>query len=292
MLVNGCSLSLVDASTLAPFPEHAHQGSTWVEGEAGAEFMVRISSPMGVRRIAYITVDGANIGYIFQQGPTMNLEQNLGPFTSGGGTLNMTSFKFARPRAVDGGGGRGGGSIEVVWNEGIYHDARCNSMVASHWSAEKGSVLEGKKSSVGALESGTGSTPASAPWATEMWSAGREIARITLKYQEQAGLVAMGIMNAPHAALLAAPPAAPSSGAGVIDSSGSGASRKRKPAETIDLTGAVSEASEASEAGVKKEIKREVKREKGSKKENKKENENEKEGKSSSAAVPETIDLT
>jgi len=150
-------------------------------------------------------VDGCPIGYNFQQGPTRYLTADLAPVAANesdsAGHAAALAFRFAAP--PPGAGAGHSGEVAVTWSE-----AEETNVAASHdanrWGENAAATAaDGKKSGVGALKSTTGATAAKIPWAATTWKRGRELYTITLKYIEEAGLVALGHRRAPAAAAAA-----------------------------------------------------------------------------------------
>ena len=205
--VGAHSLQLVDAATKRPLPEHSHKNQTYVVGRAGDEFLLRITSHTpNTRTVASpITVDGCPIGYNFQQGPTRYLTADLAPVAANesdsAGHAAALAFRFAAP--PPGAGSGHSGEVAVTWSE-----AEETNVAASHdanrWGENAAATAaDGKKSGVGALKSTTGATATKIPWAATTWKRGRQLYTITLKYIEEAGLVALGHRRAPTAAAAA-----------------------------------------------------------------------------------------
>ena len=202
--VGNHSLELVDATTHLPLQEFTKNGETFVCGCAGKEFLVRITShSQRSRSIANpIKIDGACIGYTFQQGPDKNMQADLAPIEASGGVKRdpsgdamVRAFRFEGP-PPGGAGVAHRGSVNVVWHEGNDTGASLDPWDAvSGWGGGTragASAADGKKG-VGSLRSTMGSTQSTIAWATSTWAPGCHLATVTVYYAEEAGLVANGI---------------------------------------------------------------------------------------------------
>jgi hypothetical protein len=203
--VGSHSLELVDASTLLPLIEHSHNGETWVKGTAGQEYLIRITShePGTYTTASRIQVDGSDIGYTFQQGPYINLTANLGPMNRratntalAGAAVPCDAFCFSSPHGSGDDSPIHQGCISVTWSEA--HDSSRPSaryFVESWQEQQNASAPDAKKEGVGALKSARGSSDVNVALANTSWDLGRQLYEIRIKYCEEAGLVARGIIQ-------------------------------------------------------------------------------------------------
>lgn len=202
--VENHSMEILDAISLQPLREFVHNGEVWVEGRPGNEYLIKISShKYGTRSLADpIMIDGSSIGYIFQQGPDINLNATLGPIGSSGvedtsGTVNCKAFRFSRPVFGDIGSTSHHGSIQTTWFKARDSEVPSSPVFFPSWKESDGVAIDSKKNSVGSLKSTPGSSDVSVAKATSTWHMEEKICTITIRYCEAAGLVAQGIIHAP-----------------------------------------------------------------------------------------------
>ena len=186
--VGNHSLELVNAATLTALPEYSHKGKTWVEGQPGAEYLLKITSHQsGTRTIAHpIEVDGSSIGYIFQHGPDINLTTTMGPVSSPGtisrgGKVGCKSFRFSRLNHGDFDASTGHGMIRVTWSTAS-DTGIPSSGFHFGWNGVEKSVPDSKKESVGALQSVKGSSDSSMPTAKTYWHVEEQLYSATIYY--------------------------------------------------------------------------------------------------------------
>jgi len=205
------SLELVNATTKVPLPEYTHSdGETWVEGRPGDEYLLKLTAHQAVTRTLAdpILVDGTCVGVGVLHGPChANQPVTLGSIPTGGASNNIAgkiecpAFRFARlSTSSDQTETTRHGTVTVTWSDAedtgqptdIHH-------FQSSWNESQTVAADSKKDGVGALKSTFGSSSVEIPMATTRWLPTNRLYTITIRYCEQAGLVARKIIPAPQA---------------------------------------------------------------------------------------------
>ena len=192
-------LRLVDAATRQPLEEHEKDGEVWVVGKPGAEFFLESRTWHGTNVMGWpIDIDGVGAGYSQYFSPHQPWKVH-GAAQSGGGANR--AFRFATiPAAADGQAAVGEfGLVEMTWTEAAATDTPAGPSVTPAWTSLADATSAGtKKEGVGALKSTLGTTTQSCVRGAFLWSrVGPPLQTITIRYCEEAGLVARKIIALP-----------------------------------------------------------------------------------------------
>jgi hypothetical protein len=196
------SVILKSASTHAPLVEHQSGPVTYVEAIAGEEYFVRIvSHEPNTLSIANITVDGAHIGFHFQQGPDMNMDASLGMMSdssrvyAAGVPAPSKAFRFARMRSGQS-LSAAAGKVTVTWHQGIDSGMAVYGSAYGQWAANQNATApDSEKAGVGALQSEPGAAASTNATALTAWGMGALLQTTMIHYREPAGLAAAGIIR-------------------------------------------------------------------------------------------------
>jgi len=211
--VGNHSLELVSFETGQTLQEFYSNGSTWVEGIPGNQYLIKITShESGTLTMAHsIKIDGSDIGYLFQQGPWSNLSATLGAVPASGAIAfpedpshSCRAFCFARPNFRNKTGFASSGLVEVTWSEASDLGTPREFFSPSPWTESTTAAIDSKKEGVGSLKSTTGTSSLDVPMARTHWAKGKHLYTISIRYCELAGLVARGIVKAPMSATIPA----------------------------------------------------------------------------------------